>query len=54
VKIEALKEFRIIVRRSIEVIESQIPAFGSQDENKRETGPSRQMDFVEITARFLF
>lgn len=37
VKIEALKEFRIIIRRSIEVEESLIPAFGSQDENKRET-----------------
>jgi restriction system-associated AAA family ATPase len=37
VKIEELKEFRIIIRRSIEVDESQIPAFGSQDENKRET-----------------
>ncbi len=37
VKIEELKEFRIIIRRSIEVGESQIPAFGSQDENKRES-----------------
>jgi restriction system-associated AAA family ATPase len=37
VKIEELKEFRIIIRRSIEVEESQIPAFGSQDENKRES-----------------
>ncbi|MGE0823580.1 MAG: restriction system-associated AAA family ATPase [Candidatus Binatia bacterium] len=37
VKIEELKEFRIIIRRSIEVDESQIPAFGSQDENKRES-----------------
>lgn len=37
VKIEELKEFRIIIRRSIEVEESRIPAFGSQDENKRET-----------------
>ncbi|MBI4792017.1 MAG: restriction system-associated AAA family ATPase [Deltaproteobacteria bacterium] len=37
VKIAELKEFRIIIRRSIEVDESQIPAFGSQDENKRET-----------------
>ena len=37
VKIEELKEFRIIIRRSIEVEENQIPAFGSQDENKRET-----------------
>lgn len=37
VKIEELREFRIIIRRSIEVDESQIPAFGSQDENKQET-----------------
>lgn len=37
VNIEELKEFRIIIRRSIEVEESQIPAFGSRDENKRET-----------------
>lgn len=37
VKIEDLKEFRIIIRRSIEVEESQIPAFGSQNTNKRET-----------------
>jgi len=37
VKIEELREFRIIIRRSIEVEESQILAFGSQDENKRET-----------------
>ncbi|MCA9819085.1 MAG: ABC transporter, partial [Cyanobacteria bacterium HKST-UBA01] len=36
VKIEEVKEFRIIIRRSIEVEKSQIPAFGSQDENKRE------------------
>lgn len=37
VKIDELKEFRIIVRRSIEVDERQIPAFGSQDESKRES-----------------
>ena len=37
VKIEELREFRIIIRRSIEVEESQIPAFGSHDESKRET-----------------
>jgi restriction system-associated AAA family ATPase len=37
VKIEELREFRIIIRRSIEVEENQIPAFGSQDENKRES-----------------
>jgi restriction system-associated AAA family ATPase len=37
VKIDELREFRIIVRRSIEVEERQIPAFGSRDENKRET-----------------
>jgi restriction system-associated AAA family ATPase len=37
VKIEELREFRIIIRRSIEVEESQIPAFGSQDDNKRES-----------------
>lgn len=37
VKIEELREFRIIIRRSIEVEESQIAIFGSQDENKRET-----------------
>ncbi|MBK1674754.1 ABC transporter [Ectothiorhodospira shaposhnikovii] len=37
VKIEGLREFRIIIRRSIEVEESRIPAFGSQDENKRES-----------------
>jgi len=36
-KIEELKEFRIIIRRSIEVEESRITAFGSRDENKRET-----------------
>lgn len=37
VKIEELREFRIIIRRSIEVEEVQIPAFGSQDESKRES-----------------
>ncbi|QJB56540.1 restriction system-associated AAA family ATPase [Pseudodesulfovibrio sp. zrk46] len=37
VKIEELMEFRIIIRRSIEVEESLISAFGSQDESKRET-----------------
>jgi restriction system-associated AAA family ATPase len=37
VKIEELKEFRIIIRRSIEVEESRITAFGSRDNNKRET-----------------
>lgn len=37
VGIEELKEFRIIIRRSIELDESQIPAFGSQDESKRES-----------------
>ncbi|MFZ3047642.1 MAG: restriction system-associated AAA family ATPase, partial [Desulfatirhabdiaceae bacterium] len=37
VKIKELKEFRIIIRRSIEVDESQIPAFGSQDESKQES-----------------
>lgn len=37
VKIEELREFRIIIRRSIEVGESLIPVFGSQDENKRES-----------------
>ncbi len=37
VKIEELREFRIIIRRSIEVEESLIPAFGSQDENRRES-----------------
>lgn len=37
VKIEELKEFRIIIRRSIEVEESRITAFGSQDESKRES-----------------
>ena len=37
VKIAELREFRIIIQRSIELEESQIPAFGSQDENKKET-----------------
>ena len=37
VKIEELREFRIIIRRSIEIADSQVSAFGSQDENKRET-----------------
>lgn len=37
VKIEELNEFRIIIRRSIAISESQIPAFGSQDESKQET-----------------
>jgi len=37
VKIEELKEFRIIIRRSIEVDENQIGLFGSQDENKQES-----------------
>jgi len=36
VRIEELREFRIIIRRSVEVAESQIPAFGSQDESKQE------------------
>jgi len=37
VEIEELKEFRIIIRRNIEVDKSQIPAFGSQDESKQES-----------------
>jgi len=37
VKIEELKEFRIIIRRSIKVDEIQIPAFGNQDKKKRES-----------------
>lgn len=37
VKVEELKEFRIIIRRSIWADFSQILAFGSQDENKRES-----------------
>lgn len=37
VECEELREFRIIIRRSIKLDESQIPAFGSQDENKRES-----------------
>lgn len=37
VKIDELKEFRIIIRRSIEVGENQIWAFGSQDESKPES-----------------
>ena len=37
VKIKELKQFRIIIRRSIEVLESQILSFGSQDESKRES-----------------
>ncbi len=37
VKIAELREFRIIIQRSIEVEENQIPAFGSRDENKRES-----------------
>jgi restriction system-associated AAA family ATPase len=35
--IEALKEFRIIIKRSIELDITQIPAFGSQDESKQES-----------------
>jgi restriction system-associated AAA family ATPase len=37
VKIGELKEFRIIIRRSIEVDERRIYAFGSQDESNRES-----------------
>lgn len=37
VGIEALREFRIIIKRSIEIDESEIPKFGSKDENARET-----------------
>jgi restriction system-associated AAA family ATPase len=37
VGVEELKEFRIIIRRSIEIDASQIPGFGSKDESKRET-----------------
>ncbi|OGR27390.1 MAG: ABC transporter [Desulfobacterales bacterium RIFOXYA12_FULL_46_15] len=37
VNIEELNEFRIILRRSIEVNESRIQAFGSQDESKQES-----------------
>lgn len=37
VKIEELLEFRIIIRRSIKLDESQIWLFGSQDESKGET-----------------
>ena len=35
--IKELKEFRIIIRRSFEVDDDQIPAFGSQDESKHES-----------------
>ena len=35
--IEALKEFRIIIKRSIELDITQIAAFGSQDESKQES-----------------
>ena len=35
--IEDLKEFRIIIRQSIELKEDQIHSFGRQDENKRES-----------------
>lgn len=35
--IDELKEFRIIIRRSIELNESEIPKFGNQDESKHET-----------------
>ncbi len=37
VGIEGLTEFRIIIRRSIEIDESQVPTFGSQNESKRES-----------------
>jgi len=37
VGVEALKEFRIIIRRSINIDASQLLAFGSQDQSKRET-----------------
>jgi len=37
VGIEALKEFRIIIKRSIEIDESQVLQFGSKDESKLET-----------------
>lgn len=37
VKIEELREFRIIIRRSIEVEGSWIPAFGCQNESKQES-----------------
>ncbi|MEJ2066285.1 MAG: restriction system-associated AAA family ATPase [Reinekea sp.] len=37
VGVEGLTEFRLIIRRSIPIDESQLPAFGSQDENRRES-----------------
>lgn len=37
VGIEALKEFRIIIKRSIEIDEAQVFDFGSKDESKRES-----------------
>ncbi|MCP5448422.1 MAG: restriction system-associated AAA family ATPase [Chromatiaceae bacterium] len=37
VGVEGLTEFRIIIRRSIAIDETQLPAFGSQDENRRES-----------------
>ncbi len=37
VKIEELTEFRIIIKRSIEITQSQIQAFGSHDQNKPES-----------------
>ncbi|MES9905756.1 MAG: restriction system-associated AAA family ATPase [Sedimenticola sp.] len=37
VGIEGLTEFRIIIRRSIEIDERQVPIFGSQNESKRES-----------------
>lgn len=37
VGIDELKEFRILIRRSTEIGESQIAAFGSQDASKRES-----------------
>lgn len=37
VGIEGLREFRFIIRRSIEIDEAQILAFGSQDDHRRES-----------------
>jgi restriction system-associated AAA family ATPase len=37
VGVDKLKEFRIIIRRSIDIDKNQIPAFGTQDESKHET-----------------
>lgn len=49
VGLDELKEFRIIIRRSIEINESEILKFGNQDESKHETIEEIVNDHIALT-----